>query len=213
MVLVTDIITNITSWNLDTPGETTSTWGTTAYDLNLNVSRDVFGGPAHRWTASVVPTFASDSNIDYLNFTTGGMSNSFAANESVTNISIIPAFTEAYANNSFGANDYVVTQSIQHHEINSIVTYKKEQTFLYKLRGFNTNTSQYETWIAQRVITPHFDEFIPLDDVYPNIKVEKSEIILESGNPGGFKFAVTVPSSGNILTNITVVGSWIIDTP
>jgi hypothetical protein len=90
-----------------------------------------------------------------------------------------------------GANNKSTTQVFQ--EDNQMVyPFPKDQQIYYKLRGFNTNTQSYETWIISEEIVPHLEQFDPTQ------------------NPPSVDLNVFfAPPSGNILSNIRIVGRWI----
>lgn len=76
---------------------------------------------------------------------------------------------------------------------NSMVyAYPKDQQIYYKLRGFNSNTSLYETWIISEEIVPRPEVFDPTRSP-PNIDLN----------------VFFSPPSGNTLSNIRIVGRWI----
>lgn len=73
-----------------------------------------------------------------------------------------------------------------------ILLHPKDQKIYYKLKGYNNNTNEYETWIIQEEIVPRPETFNPSGSV-PNIDLN----------------VFFAPPSGNTLTNIRIVGRWI----
>ncbi len=70
--------------------------------------------------------------------------------------------------------------------------WNKDQQIYYKLRGFNNNTSTYETWIIAEEIVPRTETFDPTGN-FPNIDYN----------------VYFTPPSGNTLSNIRIVARWI----
>lgn len=73
-----------------------------------------------------------------------------------------------------------------------VLPWPKDQKIYYKLRGFNTNTSTYETWVISEEIVPRTETFNPSDS-FPNIDYN----------------VFFSPPSGNTLSNIRIMARWI----
>lgn len=72
------------------------------------------------------------------------------------------------------------------------IPWTKDQQIYYKLRGFNANTSTYETWVIVEDIVPRTETFNPSGS-FPNIDYN----------------VFFSPPSGNTLSNIRIVARWI----
>ncbi len=73
-----------------------------------------------------------------------------------------------------------------------VIPWPKDQQIYYKLRGFNSNSSTYETWIIAEEIVPRPETFDPTGN-FPNIDLN----------------VYFTPPSGNTLSNIRIVARWI----
>jgi hypothetical protein len=73
-----------------------------------------------------------------------------------------------------------------------VLPWPKDRKIYYKLRGFNNNTSSYETWVISEEIVPRTETFNPSGS-FPNIDYN----------------VYFTPPSGNTLSNIRIMARWI----
>lgn len=91
-----------------------------------------------------------------------------------------------------------VDTSINDIDMNTIIDHPKDQTIYYKLKGYNSITQQYESWIISHNITgrPALDG--GLFDPDPGREPPNVE-----------RDVFKTPPSGNTLSNIIIVARWI----
>lgn len=82
--------------------------------------------------------------------------------------------------------------SITNNDLDSVIDYPKLQTIYYKLRGWNSTTSSFESWVISENITGRPELFDPEREP-PNVERDL------------FK----TPPSGNSLVDIIIVSRWI----
>jgi len=158
-----------------------------AADLGTNTvgSTLPYSGPINNYAGTNIVASQGDIHIPYQGYdTTYGAIN-------VQNV-IGSAGDQSYGGpNSIGVAPITVIQNIQLDNL-IVYPYPKDQQIYYKLRGFNSNTSLYETWIIVEEIVPRPEIFDPTRSV-PNIDLN----------------VFFSPPSGNTLSNIRIVGRWI----
>lgn len=93
---------------------------------------------------------------------------------------------------TYGANVSIGVTEATQLDNNMVYPYPKDQQIYYKLRGFNSNTSLYETWIIVEEIVPRPEVFDPTRNP-PNVDLN----------------VFFSPPSGHTLSNIRIVGRWI----
>lgn len=98
---------------------------------------------------------------------------------------------QGYTTN-WGGQSLINTTSEDNSDINSVIDFPKEFTVFYKLKGYNNNLDDYETWVISENITGRPELFNPEGEP-PNVERDL------------FK----TPPSGNPLTDIIIVGRWI----
>lgn len=97
-----------------------------------------------------------------------------------------------YSTNWGKTNELDGYASVNNVDINSVIDHPKDQTFYFKLKGYNPNTNTYETWIITEDITSRPELFDP------------------GRHPPNFENGVYfTPPSGNPLVNIAIVARWI----
>jgi hypothetical protein len=94
-------------------------------------------------------------------------------------------------NYNYSASSTPPTETVQL-DNNTVYPFPKDQQIYYKLSGFNSNTSLYETWIITEEIVPRPEVFDP------------------TRNPPSVDLNVFfAPPSGNKLSNIKIIARWI----
>ena len=102
--------------------------------------------------------------------------------------------TEKYSGNSANYGETSLNDGYQLGIIDYDATsiYPKTQITYYKLRGYNSLTQQYETWVTSENI------------------VERPELYTPGNNPPNyFNSIFYTPPSGNTLQNIVIIGKWV----
>lgn len=103
-----------------------------------------------------------------------------------------------YTTNWGQYDDQPIEASFKDVDMNTIVDYPKDQIIYYKLKGWNNQTQQYESWIISHNVTgrPALDG--GLFDPDPGREPPNVE-----------RDVFKTPPSGNTLSNIIIVARWI----
>lgn len=137
--------------------------------FNTNTTLNLFQSPTY---AGYTTNFGGIQETTMLNSFSNGAYAGYTTNFGGQNVSTIPDFTVV---------DY-----------NSVIDHPKDQFLYYKLKGFNTITQTYETWIEKEDITA------------------RPELFDAGRNPPTIERDVNrIAPSGNALVNITIVARWI----
>lgn len=97
-----------------------------------------------------------------------------------------------YSTNWGKVNESEGVASVNNVDYNSVIDHPKDQTFYFKLKGYNPVTQTYETWIRTEDIT------------------SRPELFDQGRHPPNFENDVyTTPPSNNPLVNIAIVARWI----
>lgn len=99
---------------------------------------------------------------------------------------------------NWGKYEAPVEESAYDVDMDSIVDHPKDQTIFYKLKGWNANTQQYESWVISQNITGR-----------PSLDGGLFDPIPGRSPPNVERDVFKTPPSGNTLSNIIIVARWI----
>lgn len=175
---------------LDTPDfGSVAKWDGYTTVVNLHFTDGRFQGNFLNWGGfDMQSTLAFFNNSPYAGYTTN-----FAATENsfIVVASFVNSPYAGYTTN-FAGIQLLENRSEEDVDIDSVIDHPKDQRIYYKLRGYNTSTQQYETWVIVENITGRPELFDPNRNP-PNVENDVYK---------------TAPST-NSLDNITIVGRWI----
>jgi hypothetical protein len=148
----------------------------------------LYEGPANNIEQTNLPTAIQGSAFQ--NY--GGIANNFSSADAIgISGSVFLGYT-GYAASMQGALASPLPPTPELIDNQPVAPWPKDQHIYYKLVGYNTNTSTFETWIIVENIVDRTETFEPSGS-FPNIDYN----------------VFFSPPSGNALSNIRIVGRWI----
>jgi hypothetical protein len=188
MTLVQTLLT--TQIIVDSPEAFPSgSWGCYTEDTSpLEFVDGIFTGNYQNWGG-----FISTTSIN--SFESPGYSGYTTNWAGTIEVSAINAFQNpqyaGYTTN-FGTQTVNTVVDLKVVDIDSVKDYPKDQFVYYKLKGYNTTTMAFETWVEKEIITARPELFDP------------------GQNPPTYERSVnSIAPSGAALVNITIVARWI----
>lgn len=176
-----------------TPGDRWDGYALPSANTSMVTDLNSFQGYCLNWNGFNHIPVNSNNNLQYSGYTTNFAG--FAVDGTLN--SAVNSPYVGYTTN-WGQYGQPVTKSINDVDKDSVIDHPKDETIYYKLKGWNANTQQYESWIISHNITGR-----------PSLDGQLFDPIPGREPPNVERDVFKTPPSGNTLSNIIIVARWI----